>query len=126
MEKFKGKAVLGSNVEGPGIYVDSISFYGDIDPETGRLPDGRTVEGRVLVARKSKGSTVGPYVMYSLKKQGKHPLAIVLGIADPIVIAGSVISEIPLIYGLPDSFFEKIKNSPKFYLRIEGDTVELL
>lgn len=126
MREFKGKAVARSYVEGFGVYVDSISFYGDVDPETGRLADGRTIKGKILVARRSKGSTVGPYIMYSLKKQGRHPLAIVMGIADPIIIAGSVISEIPLVYGLPGEFFDEVKSLAEPYLRVKGDIVELL
>jgi predicted aconitase with swiveling domain len=126
MAPFKGKAVMDASLTGRGVYVESISFYGDVDPSTGRLVDGRSIAGRILVAWKSKGSTVGPYVMYSLRKRGKQPLAILLGIADPIIIAGSVIAEIPLVHRLPREFFERVSKAREPLLRVQGDLVELV
>jgi len=123
---FKGKAVIEAYTTGTGVYLESISFYGDVDPATGRLADGRLITGKILIARKSRGSTVGPYIMYSLKKRGREPSAILVGVADPIIVAGSVIAGIPLIHGLPREFFDEVSKLEQPRLRISGSRVELL
>jgi len=54
----------------PAVAVESLSFYGEVDAETGRLRDGRSVAGRVLYIGRVRGSTVGAYVIYGLKYHG--------------------------------------------------------
>ena len=97
-KKFKGSAegeVLATS--------EDISFYGGCDPETGVIVEkgheleGQSVSGKILVFPTGKGSTVGSYVLYSLSKAGKAPLAIVNKTADPVIAVGCIISEIPAI-----------------------------
>jgi len=81
----------------PAVTVDSLSFYGEVDPETGRLRDGRSVAGKALYIGRVRGSTVGAYVIYGLKYHGVAPAAIIVGgRADPIVVAGAVLAGVPL------------------------------
>lgn len=92
---------------GEVVVIESISFYGDVDPNTGTLRDGRSIGGKVLVARRSKGSTVGPYVMYALRRRGKAPLAILLvSKSDPVLVSGAVLSETVLVDGLPEDIMK--------------------
>ncbi len=121
---FRGRVLVEGEAEGPALVINSISFYGDVDPERGVLADGRSIEGRILVARRSRGSTVGSYVIYALKEYGKAPKAILMGRSEPIVIAGAVLSNIPLIDGLPDEFFEAVRDGVRIRVRIDG-TVEV-
>ena len=73
------------------------------DPETGEIVEkgheleGKSVAGKILVFPTGKGSTVGSYVLYALKKAGKAPLAIVNKSTDPVVAVGCIISEIPAV-----------------------------
>ena len=53
-----------------------------------------------------KGSTVGSYVLFALKKAGLAPLAIVNKETDPVVAVGSIISEIPTIDHIDVSRFK--------------------
>lgn len=75
-----------------------ISFYGEVDPVAGEV---RGVEGsfkgKVLAIRGTRGSTVGSYIVYSLKKHGAAPNCIVVEDAEPILIVGCIIAEIPLV-----------------------------
>ena len=95
---FKGKVVGEALVTG-----DDISFYGGCDPETGEIVEkdhhleGKSVSGKILVFPSGKGSTVGSYVLYALKKADKAPLAIVNKVMDPVVAVGCIISEIPAV-----------------------------
>jgi len=78
---------------------EPISFYGDVDPETGRYVDGRSVAGKILVAPAARGSTVGAYILYALSKRGLAPAGIVVGVADPVLVAGAVLTSTPLAEG---------------------------
>ena len=82
---------------------DPISFYGGVDPNTGILVEkghaleGKSIAGKVLYFPRGKGSTVGSYTLYRLKKNGKAPAAIINAECEPIVAVGAIISDIPLV-----------------------------
>jgi len=85
---------------------EPISFFGGVDPETGVVIEmghpleGECVAGRVLVFPTGKGSTVGSYVLYRMKKQGVAPAAIINTESEPIVAVGAIISDIPMLDGV--------------------------
>jgi len=100
----KARSLVEGNVCGEAIVVDSLSFFGEVDPEKGVLRDGRSIAGKILVIGRVRGSTVGAYVIYGLRYYGRAPKAIVVrGDADPIVVAGAVLARIPLYDRLGDS-----------------------
>ena len=80
-----------------------ISFYGGVDPETGIITEaghdlaGQSIAGKVLVFTTGKGSTVGSYVLYRLKKNGHAPLAIINAECETITAVGCIIAEIPCL-----------------------------
>ncbi len=59
-----------------------ISFYGGVDPETSEILEkghelqGKQIKGKILVFPTGKGSTVGSYTLYRLKKGGVAPAGI--------------------------------------------------
>ncbi|HIP65927.1 MAG TPA: DUF126 domain-containing protein [Pyrodictium sp.] len=79
------------------IVKEPISFYGEVDPNTGLYRDGRNMRDRIVVAPGVRGSTVGAYIIYAMKKYGVAPKALVLGNIDPVIIVGCVLTSIPLI-----------------------------
>ena len=86
---------------------EAISFLGTVDPETGEVVDpghqlfGKAIGGKVLIFPGGKGSTVGSYVIYQLKKRSVAPAAMINLRSEPIVAVGAIISGIPLVDGLP-------------------------
>jgi predicted aconitase with swiveling domain len=80
-----------------------ISFLGGVDPADGRIIEkdhdlcGRCIKGKVLCFPHGHGSTVGSYVMYSLVRRGLAPAAIINQTADPVVVVGAIIGNIPMI-----------------------------
>jgi predicted aconitase with swiveling domain len=80
-----------------------ISFLGDVDPATGRIVEklhdlyGECVKDKVLCFPHGHGSTVGSYVLYSLTKNGLAPKAIINLKADPVIVVGAVIANIPMV-----------------------------
>jgi predicted aconitase with swiveling domain len=63
---------------------------------------GKCVAGTVLIFPGGKGSTVGSYVIYQLKKRGKAPAAMINLHSEPIVAVGAIISGIPLVDRVPE------------------------
>jgi predicted aconitase with swiveling domain len=82
---------------------EAISFLGNVDANTGMVVDpahelfGRCIAGKVLIFPGGKGSTVGSYVIYQLKKRGLAPAAMINIRSEPIVAVGAIISGIPLV-----------------------------
>lgn len=80
-----------------------ISFYGGVDPDLGIITEaghdleGQSIAGKVLVFPTGKGSTVGSYILYQLKKNGQAPAAIINADCETITAVGCIIAEIPCI-----------------------------
>jgi len=80
-----------------------ISFLGGVDPADGRIIEkshelcGECIKGKVLCFPHGHGSTVGSYVLYSLAKKKLAPKAILNEKADPVVVVGAIIANIPMI-----------------------------
>jgi hypothetical protein len=125
--KIKGRPLLKGIVEGEALVSDQeISFYGGVDPNTGIVVEkghaieGRSVKDKILVFPKGKGSTVGSYTLYRLKKNGVAPKAIINLECDTIVAVGAVISEIPLMDKLEQNPLELLKTG----MRVKVDATQ--
>ena len=90
----------------------AISFLGNVDPKTGVVVDpghelfGQKISGKVLIFPGGKGSTVGSYVIYQLKKRGLAPAAMINLRSEPIVAVGAIISGIPLVDRVPEKIMQ--------------------
>ncbi|NJD76099.1 MAG: DUF126 domain-containing protein [Candidatus Methanoperedens sp.] len=96
-----------------------LSFLGSVDPQTGIVIEkdhelaGKSIKDKVLVFPGGKGSTVGSYVIYQLKKNGAAPSAIINIKAEPIVAVGAIISDIPLVDRVENDPLRTIKTGDK-------------
>ena len=102
--EMKGRIINMGVAEGEALVSGKpISFYGGVDPDTGAITDkdsdidGQSISGKVLVFPFGKGSTVAPYTIYRLAKNGKAPLAMVNRECETIVAVGCIISDIPAV-----------------------------
>jgi predicted aconitase with swiveling domain len=100
----KGRTISKGTAAGPALVSkDAISFLGGVDPKTGDVIEkghalyGKNVKGTILIFPGGKGSTVGSYVLYQLKKNGVAPAAIINVKSEPIVAVGAIISGIPMV-----------------------------
>jgi len=124
--KFKGRKVCGGKTEGEALVSEKpLSFYGGIDPKTGKIIEknnklyGLTVKDKILVFPYGKGSTVGSYVLYEMSKNKTAPKAIINLKTETIIAAGCILGNIPLIDNLKEDEFYKIKTGD--YLIIDAD-----
>ena len=102
--KLTGRTIFPGRASGTALVSRmGISFYGGVDLETGVVTEaghdleGQSIAGEILVFPTGKGSTVGSYVLYRLKKNGHAPLAIINTECETITAVGCIIAEIPCI-----------------------------
>ncbi|MFP3143913.1 MAG: DUF126 domain-containing protein [Caldisphaera sp.] len=117
MKEFRGRVLVKGEAEGEALVIDEISFYGDINPNNGMLVDGRNVKDKIIVAYKPKGSTVGSYIIYALKENGFAPRAIIMSKSEPIIIAGCVLANIPLVDNIDINVLKEIKDGDKIIVK---------
>ena len=126
MELVRGRKISGGRAEGPALVShEPISFFGGVNPDSGVVTEkgheleGKSVKDHVLVFPRGKGSTVGSYTLYRMKRNGVAPLAIINVECEPIVAVGAIISDIPAVDKLeknPLTLFQSEKT-----LKVDAD-----
>lgn len=119
----KGRAVVAGSCRGQALVsLQPISFLGGIDPNSGAIIEknhdlkGKRIKDKILCFPYGHGSTVGSYVLYSLVKRGLGPKAIVNQVADPVVVVGAIIADIPMVDKID---IQQIRTDDK--LEVDGD-----
>jgi len=125
--ELKGRTISRGVAEGEALTTTQpISFYGGVDPETSEILEkghelqGKRIKGKILVFPTGKGSTVGSYTLYRLKKGGVAPAGIINRECETVVAVGAIISEIPCVDEIDIS---KIETGDT--VRIENGVVKL-
>ena len=102
--ELSGRIIKKGKAEGIALVSKTpVSFFGCIDPKTGVVSEkghelfGRSVKDTILVVPYGKGSTVGSYALYRMKKEGTAPKALINQECEPIVAVGAIISDIPCV-----------------------------
>jgi len=102
--ELKGRVISKGVAEGEALTTSQpISFYGGVDPNTSKIIEkghelqGKEVKGRILVFPNGKGSTVGSYTLYRMKKNGIAPAGIINRECETVVAVGVIISDIPCV-----------------------------
>jgi predicted aconitase with swiveling domain len=110
---------------------EPLSFWGGIDPATGRIIDrthpdlGVCVSGTILVMQGGRGSSSSSSILAEALRRGTAPAGVVLATPDPILTVGALVAEslyerlCPIVVGA----IEGIRSGSR--LRIEGDTLEI-
>jgi len=125
--EMKGRIISRGIAEGKALVTNQpISFYGGVDPEKGLIVEkdheleGKDIKGKILVFPTGKGSTVGSYTLYQLKKNEVAPAGMINKECETVVAVGAIISEIPCIDKIDIS---KIKTGD--IVEINGDIVKI-
>lgn len=126
--RLKGRAIYRGTASGEALVTTQpISLYGGVDPDSGLVIEkghelqGRCVRDRILVFPSGKGSTVGSYTLYRMRKRGVAPAGIINQECEPIVAVGAIISSIPCVDRIDIAAIR-----PGAQIRIDGEFVELV
>jgi len=102
--ELKGRIISKGVAQGEALATtEPISFYGGVDPQTSEIIEkghelqGKKVKEKILVFPQGKGSTVGSYTLYRMKKNGTAPAGIVNKECETVVAVGTIISDIPCV-----------------------------
>ena len=130
--KIKCKTVSKGKAQGSALVTtEPLSFLGGVDPKTGEITEkghpleGESIDGKVLIFPNGKGSTVGVYVLYQLKKAGKSPAALINVNADTMVASGAIISKIPMVHKPRKNPFN-IKTGSTVFVNADEGYVEVM
>jgi predicted aconitase with swiveling domain len=122
--ELQGRKIFPGTASGEALVTSmGISFFGGVDPESGVVIErgheleGESIAGKVLVFPTGKGSTVGSYTLYRLKRAGMAPAAIVNTECETITAVGCIIAEIPCVDQVP---IGELRTGQR--LEVDGDT----
>ncbi len=125
----QGRKIFGGKARGRALVsVEGISFFGGVNPDTGIVEEeghplqGTSVSGRVLVFPRGKGSTVGSYTLYRMKKTGTAPIAILNRDCETIVAVGAIIAEIPCMDRID---IDQIRDDAELLVDADNGMVEI-
>jgi predicted aconitase with swiveling domain len=107
-----------------------ISFWGGVDPQSGRIADvrhpqhGETIAGRVLFLPGTIGSSSASAVLMELVHNGHAPAALVLHEPDAILLLGLIVAremgwQTPLALRLGRDQFERFRGK-RLNVGLEG------
>ncbi|CAM3224435.1 aconitase X swivel domain-containing protein [Sporolactobacillus spathodeae] len=113
------------------VSTDDLCFY-LVDPETGKVIEknhaleGQSVADKILIFPSGKGSSVVQADgMYQLKMTGKGPKALIIRYPDTVLVASSIIMELPVVDKVDEAFYEKIKNGDHVLLDADKGQVTI-
>jgi predicted aconitase with swiveling domain len=100
-DAFEGEVlVAGEPGEGEALVLSApISFWGGVDPPSGRITDvrhpecGQLIAGKVLFLPGTIGSSSASAVLLELVRNGRAPAAIVMHEADAILLLGLIVAK---------------------------------
>jgi predicted aconitase with swiveling domain len=99
MKVLQSEVLLEGRAQGHVLRLSAdISFWGGVDPESGRIIDrrhpnfGDSVVGKILAMRRSIGSSSGSSILLELFRRKRAPSGIILVEADMVVVLGVVVA----------------------------------
>ncbi|WP_432346224.1 aconitase X [Shinella yambaruensis] len=99
MADLSARSLLSGTAAGPVIATgEALSFWGGVDPATGRVIDvhhplhGVTITGGILMMPSSRGSCTGSGVLLDLALTGRAPGALVFSEAEDVLTLGALIA----------------------------------
>jgi len=103
----------------------TLSFWGEVDPISGRVIasghplEGKLLRGKVLVIESTKGSSATPLVIGLAHGEGNAPVAFVNMNVDALAVLGCVVNDIPMVTELERDPFEIIETGD--HVHVDAD-----
>ena len=111
---------------------DRIMFY-QVRPEDGVMEEknheleGRSIAQKILLFPGGKGSSVVQQDgLYHLDRFHNMPAALIIQDPDPVLVAGAIIMELPMVDKVDPSFYEVVKDGDMVLVNADEGYVEIL
>lgn len=111
---------------------DRIMFY-QVRPEDGMMEEknhhleGQIIAKKILIFPGGKGSSVVQQDgLYHLDRFHNMPAALIIQDPDPVIVAGTIIMELPMVDRLPAEFYETVKDGDTVLVNADEGYVEIL
>jgi hypothetical protein len=130
--RIRGRRIVGGYAEGEALISPTpFSFYGGVDPETsviterGHPLEGEHISDRVFIFPHGKGSTVGCYIIYRMRRRGTAPAAIINLETEVIIATGCAMARIPLLDHLEVNPLEVIRTGDHVKVHADKGYIEI-
>ena len=111
---------------------DRIMFY-QVRPEDGMMEEknhhleGRIIAKKVLLFPGGKGSSVVQQDgLYHLDRFHNMPAALIVQDPDPVLVAGAIIMQIPMVDRLSEEFYAAVKDDDTLFVNADEGYVEIM
>jgi hypothetical protein len=128
--QIKCRGLVKGRAEGEALVAPTtLSFWGEVDPVTGRVIasghplEGQLLGGRVLVIRSTKGSSATPLVIGLAHQEGNAPAAFVNTEVDALAVLGCVVNQIPMVAELDREPFDVIQTGDHLVVDADRGTI---
>ncbi|MDQ3727283.1 MAG: DUF126 domain-containing protein [Thermoproteota archaeon] len=108
-----------------------INFLAMVNAKDGTISDplhelyGKSLRGSILILPYAIGSSVGAYVIYSLKEYGNAPSAVVCSTVDITTASGCALANIPVV-NLPQGIgLSQLEQGRKARVDADAGTITL-
>lgn len=129
---FKGSSISPGSASGPALVSDEAVCFYLVKPETGvviekgHVLEGKSMEGKILVAHSGKGSSVVQMDgLFKVERKGKGPAGVILRNPDPVFVTALLVMEIPSVFGVDDAFFDSVQDGERIVLDAERGIITL-
>ena len=111
---------------------DRIMFY-QVRPEDGVMEEknheleGRSIARKILLFPGGKGSSVVQQDgLYHLDRFHNMPAALIIQDPDPVLVAGAIIMELPMVDKVEPAFYSAVKDGDQVLVNADEGYVEIL
>ncbi len=126
------KCVVAGRAAGEALVADAtLSFWGEVDPVTGRVIsaghplEGESLGGKVLVIRSTRGSSATPLVLQLAELEGKAPAALVNVEVDSLAVLGCIVNGIPMVTVSAGDAFGRIRTGDRIEVDADAGAVRV-
>lgn len=131
--EFPVQRAWGRKVAGPALVLqEGFSPRYDLDRLTGVISrpghsaEGESIAGRILLVPTVKGGVAGGWAFADLLHKGIAPLGLVFGKLNPVMVQGAVLAGLPIVDGLTQPAFQRIRTGDRLEVDPAGRYVRLL